>query len=111
MKSEELKVFLTINPAVREIVESRLSMDDYDSEDEYGSYIKQALKDSLDPKKWKRTTKFVVGNETADGLSDWLPPELNGCIARSFWLKGTDHVTILLVEKDNEIIHIEDLSD
>lgn len=125
LTTADVQKFLATDPNVQRIVrEDRcgIAPDGTPDADDDGTFLKWA-KDATDPKKWVRRRKYSVGSKTdmeegiqlGDGFQALdpkdRPPDLTGGIVREFWLRDTDHVTILTVEKDGKIIFIEDLSD
>lgn len=110
MDSKKLKEYLSSNPEVQRIVKGRsgLGDDDFDGDYEYANLI---VANGKNPKKWKRTHKFLIGSNADDYDMAFYYPNLVGETARVFYLEETDHVTILLVVKDNQIVVMEDLSD
>lgn len=130
--------FLASNKEIQDLIETTrydFSEIDEGSDEEdstgYTDYLIRVNKDRRNPKKWVRTRKYKVGSTTDTELGLNLAsyeelkkdkqyfsyeifskiPDLTGGIVREFWLRDTDHITILLVEKDGEIVYFEDLSD
>ena|ERR1019366_10239676 len=113
LTTAQIQEWLTTDPEIRELVLNRFGVDEGEDMSEYTEYCRESLINSRKPKKWKRLRKYTVGSptdaENCLSLEDY--PELTGGIVREFWLRGTDHVTVQLVEKDGKIVFIEDLSD
>jgi hypothetical protein len=57
--------------------------------------------------------KYKVGSKTDKelGLNLATYPDLVGGTVREYTLRDTDHISVLIVEKDNKIVFVEDLSD
>lgn len=93
----------------------KLLREQYDSAD--WKSANKLQRDAINPKKWTRKIKYLVGSKTdkmgsdaGGGLMLCETPSLAGGIVREFLLKDTDHV-MLLVEKDGKIVYVEDMSD
>lgn len=111
MGSTELKKYLTEDARVQEIVAGRCGAL-YPEELEEGEreYADQIVANGKNPKKWKRMSKFTVGGPSDEMFGEYYP-QWKGCIAREFYLEDTDHVTIILITRNDNIIAVEDFSD
>lgn len=126
LTTSDIQKFLATNSEIQRLVqEDRCGMrpdgsfEDEDSESPYKKWVE----DAKNPKKWVRQRKYKVGSEMdmdvglrlGEGFSSLSPedrpPDLTDGIVREFWLRDTDHITILTVEKDGKIVFTEDLSD
>lgn len=126
LTTSDIQKFLATDPEIQRLVQQdRCGMqDDGTFEDgDLDSPYKKWVEDAKNPKKWVRQRKYNVGSETdmEEGIQlgenfatldpKDRPSDLTGGIVREFWLRDTDHITILTVEKDGKIIFTEDLSD
>lgn len=91
-------------------------------EDPTCTYAQEETANALNPKKWKRMTKYNVGSDIDKGEKECAPggyggmnyhnhPKLAGGIVRTFYLEGTDHITYNLIEVDGVIVDTDDCSD
>lgn len=116
--------FLVTDPKVKQIVEDRSGHTDAANGDESWSDVQtQWVTDSKNPKKWKRQTKHKVGSKKASVVLDYGTPENaafckqqigvdpTGGVIRTFWLEGTDHITIAILEVNGTLYLLDDLSD
>lgn len=113
MRTADIQKWLATDLGIQKLVAERLPNDPGDDPD-FAAYVAKARKDSANPKKWVRRRKYKVGSDTDSlKLGEPLPgtPDLTGGIVREFWLRDTDHVTVLTVEKDGKIVFFEDMSD
>jgi hypothetical protein len=125
MKTEDIQKWLASDPEVLDLVRSRIGMcsdgtweegEAPDAESGYANWPVWAG----NPKKWVRQSKMKIDSKAyaeqsfgadADFIQKEFGVDVSNSIVRSFWLRGTDHVTILTYEKDEKIVLIDDLSD
>ncbi len=118
LTTADIQNWLASNREVQLIVESRFG-DPVDGDPEWNAYCHKSTHDATIPKKWVRQRKYSVGSPTdmetgirlGEGLLSQPLLDLTNGVVREFWLKDTDHVTVLTVEKNGKIVFIEDLSD
>jgi hypothetical protein len=125
VKTEDVQKFLATDPEVQSIVRGRVGMnddgtwDEGEAPDEESGYAKWP-EWAKNPKKWVRQSKMAFGSAAykdrfygldADFFKKEYGIDTTGAIVRAFWLRDTDHVTILTYEKDEKIVLIDDLSD
>lgn len=123
----DCRKFLTTDPKVQDVVQGRYDIVECEVDDpEEIKYFNKVLKDAKIPKRWKRRTKYKIGSET-DRMggdvgggsdyanSDYIKQSIGfdpvGGVIREFWLEGTDHVTVAILEKDGVLTLVDDLSD
>jgi len=119
LTTAEIQKWLTTNIEIQELVYGRVGDPEDVDPEEVTDYFKRVMKDFKNPKKWVRVRKYNVGSPTDMDLGircgEGFPhspkiPDLTGGIIREFVLKGTS-IGVLLVEKADKIVFIEDLSD
>lgn len=121
----DCRKWLASNQKVQRTVWERYCPDEADCAQEKQEYLKVIATGKV-PKNWKRNTKYKVGSKTdidggdsGGGLNYGNNPYVIQCagvdptggVIREFWLDGTDHVTIAVLEKDEQLYFLEDLSD
>lgn len=118
--------WLVASPKVQQLIRDRTGTTDGDPDPDAAQWIAWGK----NPKKWKRNCKYKVGSKTdlegadsgaggggygdAEGVEmtkQFCGVDPTGGVIRNFWLEGTDHVTIAVLEKDGNLYLLEDLSD
>jgi len=115
LTTDDCQKFLSTNSDIQKLVQGRYDPEEWDDK----RHCLIIRKNAANPKKWVRQQKYNVGSPTDLDKLDLLQllkdskgaPDITGGVVREFWLKDTDHITILLVEKDDKIVFTEDLSD
>ncbi len=109
MTTAQCRDWLVSNSQIQQLVRDRCHGDD-DIWIQWGQ----------DKKRWKRQRKYNIGSATDKewynyGNNTFVEKMLGvdpiGGAVREFWLQGTDHVTVAILEKDGVLYFLEDLSD
>lgn len=107
MNTESIRQWLATDPRILQIVRDRSGVSDGEADEETAVWVEWAQ----NPKRWVRRSKMRVGSAAWQERFGYLLGDITSGVAREFWLRDTDHVTILLIEQSGSIAHIEDLSD
>lgn len=122
LSSKDCTDFLVNSPVIQELVRDRCGIlpdgsfdeaPDPEMQIEYQSWVQNGK----NPKKWKRVMKYNLGSPTDMEhfqYSEIWPQYTRGphtAVVRHFWLDGTDHITVALIEYNNQIVEWDDLSD
>jgi hypothetical protein len=120
MKTEDIQQWLATDPEIQQLVQERVGMlpDGTWEEDDIDPEMKSWVDRAKNPKMWVRRTKMKIDspawkNQSPMSAKDFgiTGVDVSGAITREFWLRDTDHITILTFEKDEKIVLIEDYSD
>ena len=110
MTTEDCRQYLITNWSPK--IKAQYEEVDPVATEEDKKYSQKVIKDAFNPKKWKRVMKYNVGSNTDQENCDYgSDPKYVGGVVRAFYLQGTDHITINLIEKDGQIIADEDMGD
>jgi len=114
LTTDDCRKWLAASPVIKKLVKDRSGVSDGEED-----ALTEWVIDAADPKKWTRQSKVKVGSKTDKDDMNYADPffanqlgfPLTGGVVRTFWLKGTDHVTVSILELNGSLHFLDDLSD
>jgi len=119
MNTEQCRKWLTTDPKTQQAVKDRSGVTDFEESGEPDAEF-DWVKWGKTPSKWVRDMKFKVGSKTDTefldyGNNPYVQQEIGvdpvGGVIRIFTIKGTDRVSVVILEKDDQLYFVEDMCD
>lgn len=118
LSTADCRNWLSTNPKIQQLVSDNSGVSDGEV------YHAQWVVDAKKPNKWKRQSKHKVGSkldlanscpvgdiEGIKVVKSLLGIDPTGGVLRNFWLEATDHITLQVLELNNQLYLLDDLSD
>ena len=132
LSTADCRKWLATDPKIQQLVKDRVGYDpnpaswlaQCDGDAQEVAFFQGWVNNAANPKKWKRQRKFNVGSKvdlesgapTGDTagiafIKQTAGVDPTGGVVREFWLEDTDHITLAILELNNNLYLIDDLSD